>query len=1267
MINQSQYPDAPADLFTSQADFDTLKAYLEHSNARFTLKRQATMRVWRYPTAKVYSQINMCVLKFQYNDLPVHEVVGEGHLKKEARRAAFMALLISLHEKDHLRRLGVTQKLLRAASLSADSNAVVRLDPKEWKETPEEAVNQIYNFAASIGGVPEFSHKAKDSDLDSRLFENGFRMRATACECCVTLPELGLEIAVVGETKKIATQAAASVFKQRVEEMTERVAEIQAQNPNFGILNRDAAGKFIAFLRKRLPGQQIEVDPVTVKSMTTVTAKVDGKDIVEISRPTKKEAVALAEFILAIKLAREHQDVLEDFVKALKEGGGQILDKSSPIRVDISPQTLTLMQQTLRAAEQTGLADFRDHMPAEEIAGPVDQRKWHSGANARSDEELLTKLTHYRESTEFTAMRNARAELPMSQYGEQVLDIISKNKCSIVVGATGSGKTTQVPQLIFEEAIQQKQGSECNILCTQPRRIAAVSVAQRVAEERGESLQERVGYSVRFDRKLASRRGSINYCTTGILLEWIKRDPAQVFDRFSHLVLDEVHERDINVDLLLANLKKFIQVREDEGKPVPKIVLMSATIDTELFANYFASAKDGVLEKCPSVDVPGRLFPVKEKYFAELYAELEKAHGEELSALISAHPDSKTYVEIENEFIGTAQASTDSESASVINWRQPGTTIQDVEGMEGIRVDPTEALVPVALVAATIARVVETSEDGAILVFLPGLDEIKDVQKLLLSHTIFGQDLSDESQFDLHILHSSIPPADQRRVFDASPGRRKIILSTNIAETSVTVPDVKHVIDAGKMRENRYDQLKRMTRLDCVWASKSNVRQRAGRAGRVSDGNYYALFSRERWGSLKVTGLPELLRSDLSEVCLSIKAQGFREKIHSLLAEAIEPPPPTAINAALDTLKSMQALTADEELTVLGRVLSKLPVHPTLGKMILLGIIFKCLDPMLVLGATQLGRSIFTYPLGSDRPTLRRMHRKYGNNCSDHLATYEAIKEVRTIESQYGRFAAFEHARSNFLHFGVYKESRQTAQQIEDLLHSSGLIPDTDRHGMHGGADLNRNSSNLDLVKCVLTAGLQPNFATRKRPGSYPTHRTPTSNNAMMITNSQNGAFDKTFGKGTLFVYSSLSNSSGGMFLRETTLIHPMIAMLFGGRIEAISWATLELDGWQPFHIFTPAKASQSTKLIIRLRHALESLLQASFLSLLGDNFSEPMNESVRNGILELLSSAAADNDPFRDFDDGTKPAESAEPTNNSVSATSENSYLVKPRFEAAS
>ncbi|KAF3907353.1 p7 [Arthrobotrys entomopaga] len=378
-------------------------------------------------------------------------------------------------------------------------------------------------------------------------------------------------------------------------------------------------------------------------------------------------------------------------------------------------------------------------------------------------------------------------------------------------------------------------------------------------------------------------------------------------------------------------LKRVMRQREQAGLPPIKIILMSATMNTELFSGYFASKdENGKVVGCPSLSVPGRTFPVAEYFLDDIKSLLASSYTRKDLSLLQDR-DTQDFLNSESSYQAKVSASrsklgfsaTNDESLeddTFIDWKRKSIVGEDGEMM--VSNDKEDALTPCGLVATVIAHLAKTTEMGDILVFLPGLAEIQTVDEMLKTKHPLGVDFLNSEAYRIDILHSSLPQ-QQMDVFHVnSTGKRKIILSTNIAETSVTIPEVRYVVDTGKLREKRYEQTSRITKLQCTWISKSNSKQRAGRAGRVRNGHYFALFTKERFNELRPAGLPEILRSDLQEICLDIRAQGFKDPIAQFLSEAIEPPSAVAIESALTQLRGLGAFEADERLTNLGKVLA---------------------------------------------------------------------------------------------------------------------------------------------------------------------------------------------------------------------------------------------------------------------------------------------------------------------------------------------------------
>lgn len=729
-------------------------------------------------------------------------------------------------------------------------------------------------------------------------------------------------------------------------------------------------------------------------------------------------------------------------------------------------------------------------------------------------------------------------------------------------------------------------------------------MAQRVAVERNEPLQNSVGYHVRFDSKLPSAGGSITYCTTGILLQQLRNSADEALEGVTHLVIDEVHERDILIDFLLIILKRALKERKILGKPDVKVVLMSATMDTELFSNYFQQRdKNGRLIPCPDLSVPGRTFPVKEVYLEDIKEILQQSHSHQELHLLRDR-ETNEYLRVEQGILPASNAASNAASRvasrapsrvpsratstrddlgddgadATINWKQEIKIGSD--GQVILSNDKQDAIVPTGLISTVVAHIAKTTDDGAMLVFLPGLEEIQVVEKIL-RRGLLGVDFNDESKFKLCLLHSSIP--NQNEVFDDVPqGCRKIILSTNIAETSVTIPDVKYVVDSGKMREKQYEQARRITQLVCTWISKSNSKQRAGRAGRVQNGNYWALFSQGRFDSLRSASLPEMLRSDLQEICLDIKAQGFKDPVAQFLSEAIEPPTPHVINSSLLQLTTLGALNKNEELTPLGRVLATMPVEPALGKMILLAVIFRCLDPIIILGASTAARDLFVSPPEKRREADRAKHAFVRETGSDHMAIVNAFREWRWIRDQEGMMAATGFADRNFLHRGALRTLDQTAEQIEEILVSAGIVPPTRKSNRYrseiGHPRLNDNANCVPLIKALTLAGMYPNLGVNTGGRGF---RTASEKFTMIHPTSVHygNRSEDLMSYGTLVTYSTKARSSDGttLLLRTVTENTPLTAILFGGELKTSPEHKnqLEIDSWLP--ILVPTQAAKIT------------------------------------------------------------------------------------------
>ena len=661
---------------------------------------------------------------------------------------------------------------------------------------------------------------------------------------------------------------------------------------------------------------------------------------------------------------------------------------------------------------------------------------------------LLDAENAKRRDPRWLKMQETRKTLPAYDLRVATMELIRTCRASVVSGATGCGKTTQVPQFILEDAIRANAGGECSVVVTQPRRLSAMAVAERVAAERGEAVGQTVGYSIRLESKV-SRDTRLLFCTTGILLRRLQSDPDLV--GVTHVVVDEVHERDLLSDFLLVILRALASRRSDF-----RLVAMSATVDAELFQRYFEAEVPGPI-RC--VEIPGRTFPVAEYRLEDAieatgyvvdpdgeYAAGSQANADSRSVAGGAK---RTFNPLSGGGGGASGASRAAKVARAAKESAERTSLMD-EVTDETRAsypgysDATlrclqtvdEEKINLELIEALVAKIADEYEEGAILVFLPGMAEIRGLHERLLA------ELEDvEKRFVLVPLHSTLSSEEQRLTFSTPPkGVRKVVMATNIAETSITIDDVVFVIDAGRVRETRYDPVTRMSSLVTAWCSRASGRQRRGRAGRVREGYCFHLYSSRKERTLADFATPEISRVPLDALCLQIKILKLGD-VRAFLKRAIEPPNEAAVDAALRSLQELDAVDVEDELTPLGLHLAELPVDARLGKMMLYGAMFSCLDPVLTIAASTGFRSPFLSPM--DRrdeadDAKRRLAAGVGAT-SDHLTLVAAYAGWIRAKAR-GRAYERDFLSKAFLSAQTLRQISEMRQQYVELLDQIGFL-----------------------------------------------------------------------------------------------------------------------------------------------------------------------------------------------------------------------------------
>ncbi|XP_069986926.1 ATP-dependent RNA helicase TDRD9 [Penaeus vannamei] len=600
--------------------------------------------------------------------------------------------------------------------------------------------------------------------------------------------------------------------------------------------------------------------------------------------------------------------------------------------------------------------------------------------------------------------RNDQSALPVFNAQKEVLAKIEEHQVVIIGGETGSGKSTQVPQFILDDAVEKHR--HCNIIVTQPRKIAATSLARRVCRERGWQLGKIVGYQVGLDN-CTDADTRLSYVTTEVLVQ--KLIHRGNLDAFTHIVLDEVHERDQHTDFALLIVKKLLYTVSRNVK----VILMSATIDTSKFANYFSTPVMGNLVPAPVVSVGDNTLFKIQFYYLESLSVICRNRPSVLPELPSILPEDPGISE--NMF---------KLACEIVKC------FDHVERQEeGIRS------------AASFVK-----RRGAVLIFLPGLAEIEKLINLL-------SDDSTANQWMLYPLHSSITQEEQQRVFSVPPiGFRKVIVSTNIAESSITVPDIKYVIDFCLTKQLTCDQVTNYTSLKMAWASQASCKQRAGRAGRVSTGRVYRLVPAEYFSTLPTYATPELCRTPLCQTVLKTKILNMGEP-HALLSLALDPPNLSDIHRTILTLKQMGALAVkskgvvsglDGDLTYLGRVAAHLPVDPHLAKFIVMGYLFGVLRESIIIAAGLSLKSFHARPFQDElNAFLSKVSWAYGSfsDCLAVLNTYDLWQSMQ-IRGEFlrpGGRQEREWAKHSYVQLEALKEVDKLVKELTQRLESQKI------------------------------------------------------------------------------------------------------------------------------------------------------------------------------------------------------------------------------------
>ncbi|TKY46728.1 ATP-dependent RNA helicase YTHDC2 [Spatholobus suberectus] len=912
----------------------------------------------------------------------------------------------------------------------------------------------------------------------------------------------------------------------------------------------------------------------------------------------------------------------------VETSGSWIKQKVSVHKIEKKIHTATKLENlpcfTFSEESKQVLGDLLMHYP------PGDEELWGEMIGACSDTmdrtkqkeddffsrpytskvEITKKLedlsTRMKNPSDLKLINEKRSKLPIASFKDFITSTVESHQVVIICGETGCGKTTQVPQYILDH--MWGKGEVCKIVCTQPQCFSVTSVSKRISSERGEAIGNSVGYKIRFETR-GGRHSSIVLCTTEVLLKVLlstgshflkTRSVKDDISSISHIIMDEIHERDRYSDLMLAILREMLP-----SNPHLRLILMSASVDAARFSQYF-----GV---CPIIYVPGPTFPVKTYYLEDVLsivkyrADNHLDNNHELSQVEKLSLDEAINLAwFNDEWCSLLELVYSKASPKVFDYQhsltglnplmvfagkgkvgdmcmllslgancylraKDGTTALEIAEKENQQVaiellkkhmdndfsneegenlldkylatvDPK--VVDVVLIEQLIRKISIDSNDGGIIVFLPGWDEIIRIRERLLASPFFNK----RSKFRVISLHSMVPAMEQTQVFMSPPnGCRKIVLSTNIAETAVTLDDIVYVIDTGLVKEKSYDPYNNVLTLQSSWISKASAKQREGCASRCQPGICYRLYSKVQAASLPDFQVPEIKRMPIEELCLQVKLLDPSCKIEEFLSRTFDPPGFVSIRNAVGVLQEIGALSVDEQLTRLGEKLGSLPVHPSTSRMLLFSILMNCLDPALTLACASECSDLFVLPISPDEKERAAAAR------SEFASLYGACGDQLAI------IAAFE-CWHNSKNMGLesrfcsrYFISQSTMNKLCGM--RKNLVTQLYRNGLIRGcvSSYCSNAHDPGILQAVLVAGMYPMVGKLFFPyesGKKFVVKTKSGDNVYWNNHSVNSKLSsqRSFDC-SLVVYDEITSSDWGMCARKCTVVGLLPLFLFSKEI----------------------------------------------------------------------------------------------------------------------
>ncbi|KAF7522609.1 hypothetical protein PCG10_007329 [Penicillium crustosum] len=738
------------------------------------------------------------------------------------------------------------------------------------------------------------------------------------------------------------------------------------------------------------------------------------------------------------------------------------------------------------------------------------------------------------DSPDLQDFEREKLELPMRPFTNQILDAINSNTYSIIDKRFDSGKTRQVAQIILEDAMNNPTAVPCRVLCVRQNELEEVEMAYEVARGKSGELGDITFHRVSPDHIARLPRGTIKYCSRQSLLRILKDGPSSL-ERFSHIILDEAQLHGLNINVGMMLLKRFVEQRKSIGASVPKVILMGSFAHVDGLCSYFGTkTTDGTLLPAPHVTIPGG-FPVEKYYLEEVMGNITHSLTPEIIECL-LHKDKATQMFLGSHF-------------------------ELCEKLKPVKLNRIgKELVPSGLVSATLLSLLSTTKTGSIIAFVPRYCDAGRVMKQI---TVFGPklgfDFTDKDRFRIVHFHSSMTEEEKAEIqLGIPPGCRRIIISRE--RSDFAMPDVRYVVDSGKSMDNS------LTRKGwgINWISETVASERAEFTDGVQPREYYFLGAKKCFDFLPATTPTKTAtsRSDLQQVCLRLRqaTSGTSFTIAELFAQTFKPPRKSRVCAVVNDLKELQLLDEQEELTSLGHILVDLNMDPCLGKMIVLGIIFQCLDPMLILASLGWNPKLFSEMLSSSdlnpSPGVGESFVRSVNESGYHIAITNTFGAIRQMLHKKGELPAFEDEVSKDCLSKVYHTATPEIERIIKRLIAAEIIPAKLSFG--NGASfscksLNTNSKNEALIKTLLLQCLSSNLAVK--PFGYTAIKFKSGEIAERDP-------DYSISKNYIMAYnfgSVRASKPHGMI--QKTQVSPLAACLLGSKIEQEEDSVI-LDSW---------------------------------------------------------------------------------------------------------